>query len=163
MIEIRAEREGDRAAIHELNARAFGGDAEARLVDALRARGVVTVSLVAVDGDAIVGHILFSPVRVGGRTLAGLAPMSVSPERQRTGIGSRLVHAGIAACRQRGDTAIVVLGHSEFYPRFGFEPAARYGLRYQSEEFDAHFFVLELRPGALAGVRGLVEYDQAFH
>ncbi len=159
---IRAERPSDRDAIFSLNARAFETDAEARLVDMLRERGVVAASLVAeVDGE-VVGHILFSPVRVGDRELVALAPMAVVPEHQREGIGSALVRAGIDACRERGDAAIFVLGHAQYYPRFGFVPAGPKGLHYESEEFDPHFFVLELRNGALDGVRGLVEFAPAF-
>lgn len=162
MIGIRAERPSDRAAIFDLNARAFGGDLEARLVDRLRERGAVAVSLVAVDGDAVVGHILFSPVTVQGRAFAALGPMCVAPERQRSGVGSALVRAGIEACRARGDAAVFVLGHAGYYPRFGFEPAAPRGLHYKSSDFDPYFFVLELREGALQDAKGLVEYDQAF-
>lgn len=157
---IRAEEASDRAAVFDVNLRAFGGDTEARLVDAVRDRA--TVSLVAVEDGAIVGHILFSPVTVSGHTFTGLAPMAVTPERQRSGIGSMLVHAGIEACRARGDRAIFVLGHAEYYPRFGFTPAAARGLHYKSDAFDPYFFVLELDRGALGGVSGLVEYDPAF-
>ncbi|HEX6098426.1 MAG TPA: N-acetyltransferase [Thermoanaerobaculia bacterium] len=159
---IRAERPSDREAIFSVNARAFETDAEARLVDVLRERGAVAVSLVAEVDGAVVGHILFSPVMVGDRELVALAPMSVLPEHQRSGIGSALVRAGIDACRERGAAAIFVLGHAEYYPRFGFVPAGPKGLHYQSEEFDPHFFVLELREGALDGVRGLVEFHPAF-
>jgi putative acetyltransferase len=159
---IREERPSDRDAIFAVNARAFETDAEARLVDILRERNAVVVSLVAEIDGAVAGHILFSPVTVGDGAFVALAPMSVLPEHQRSGVGSALVRAGIAACRARGDAAIFVLGHAEYYPRFGFVPAGPKGLHYQSEEFDPHFFVLELRPGALDGVQGLVEFHAAF-
>ena len=159
---IRAERAGDREAIFDVHARAFETDAEARLVDTLRDRGAALVSLVAEADGAVVGHILFSPVTMGDRTFAGLAPMAVAPEQQRSGVGSALVRAGIEACRLRGDGAIFVLGHAEYYPRFGFTPAGPRGLHYVSEEFDPHFFVLELREGALDGVRGMVVFHPAF-
>ena len=159
---IRAELPSDSDAIFSVNARAFESEAEARLVDMLRERNAVTVSLVAELGGVVVGHILFSPVTVGERSFVALAPMSVVPEHQRSGIGSALARAGIDACRDRGDAAIFVLGHADYYPRFGFGPAGPKRLHYKSEEFDAHFFVLELRDGALDGVNGLVEFDVAF-
>lgn len=159
---IRAERPSDRDAIFHVNARAFETDAEARLVDVLRERDAAAVSLVAEVDGAVVGHILFSPVTVGDREFVALAPMAVLPEHQRSGVGSALVRAGIDACRARGDAAIFVLGHAEYYPRFGFVPAGPKELHYLSEEFDPHFFVLELREGALDGVRGLVKFHPAF-
>ena len=159
---LRAERPSDQAAIFSVNARAFETDLEARLVDVLREQGAAAVSLVAEVDGAIVGYILFSPVRIGDRDFIALAPMAVAPEHQRTGIGSALVRAGIEACRERGDAAIFVLGHAEYYPRFGFVPAGPKGLHYQSEEFDPHFFVLELHENALDGVQGLVEFHPAF-
>ena len=159
---IRAERPQDRDAIYSVNARAFESDVEPKLVDILREKCAVCFSLVAEVDGAVAGHILFSPVLVGRRSFVALGPMSVAPEHQRSGIGSALVRAGIDACRERGDDAIFVLGHSEFYPRFGFVPAGPKGLHYQSEEYDAHFFVLELREGALEGVSGLVEFHPAF-
>ena len=159
---IRKERTSDREAIFSVNARAFETDLEARLVDILRDRDAVAVSLVAEAGGTIVGHILFSPVTVGGRAFVALGPMAVVPEQQRSGVGSALVRAGIDACRARGDAAIFVLGHAEYYPRFGFVPAGPKGLHYKCEDFDPHFFVLELADGALEGVRGFVEFDPAF-
>ena len=159
---IRPERPSDRDAIFSVNARAFPSDAEARLVDVLRERGAAAVSLVAEVDGAVVGHILFSPVTAGDRRFVALAPMAVVPEQQRTGIGSALVCAGIKACRERGDEAIFVLGHAEYYPRFGFVPAGPQGLHYVSEDFDPHFFVLELQAGALDGVHGLVEFHPTF-
>ncbi len=159
---IRAERASDREAIFSVNARAFETDLEARLVDVLRERDAVAVSLVAELDGAIAGHILISPVSVGDREFVALAPLAVTPEHQRIGIGSALVRAGIDACRERGDAAIFVLGHAKYYPRFGFVPAGPKGLHYKHEEFDPHFFVLELREGALDGVRGMVTYHPAF-
>ncbi|HEX2197024.1 MAG TPA: N-acetyltransferase [Burkholderiales bacterium] len=153
---IRPEAEGDAAAVRAVHASAFPSDAEARLVDALRKAGRVSVSLVAAVEGQIVGHVLFSPV-TPGRGL-GLAPLAVLPRFQELGIGSELVESGLDACE--ADYA-VVLGDPAFYARFGFRRALDYGL---DNEYGAReeFMVLELRPGALDGVRGRVQYSPEF-
>ncbi|HYG61865.1 MAG TPA: N-acetyltransferase [Thermoanaerobaculia bacterium] len=167
-MEIRPEQPEDVPAVHQVNSAAFGREEEARLVDLLWEAGAVVASLVAVDkvGDAgeVVGHILFSPVTLDGcdRSIAGLAPMAVLPGRQRDGIGSALVERGLAACRDAGIEAVVVLGHPEYYPRFGFVPASRFGLGCEYPVPDEVFMALELTPGALAGCRGTVRYRPEF-
>ena len=150
--------------MRRVNELAFGREAEARLVDALRAVPGA-FSLVAVTDGQIVGHIMFSPIRVEGSPEApgvGLAPMAVLPDVQRQGIGSELVRAGVAECRARGIGFVVVLGHPEFYPRFGFTAAADRGLSCEYPVPSEAFMVLELRSSALEGVGGLVKYDKAF-
>jgi putative acetyltransferase len=165
MIEIRVERPDDANAVRHVNERAFGGSAEARLVDALRAANEEVISLVAQHGEQVVGHILFSPVTVAGAPrsfkAAGLAPMSVLPEFQNEGIGSRLVQNGLAACRDAGYDLVVVLGHAGYYPRFGFARARDYGL---DNEYgaDEAFMALELRQGALERISGLVKFAPEF-
>ena len=161
-IEIRPERPADYARVYEINAAAFETEAEAELIEAVRRDAEPLISLVAtVDGE-VAGHILFSPVTVGSgngaRRAMGLGPMAVAPEHQRRGVGSRLVRAGLDACRAIGEHVVVVLGHAEYYPRFGFEPARPRGLWYRGEDFDLHFFVAELSPGALEGIEGPVLY-----
>ncbi len=117
------------------------------------------------DG-AVVGHIFFTPVTVrDGETTSraiGLGPMAVLPGLQRRAIGSRLVEAGLEACRELGEHAVVVLGYADYYPRFGFRPAAELGLHYRGPDFDPFFFVTELENGALEGLRGMVEYLPEF-
>ena len=170
MIEIRAERAEDAAAVRRVNELAFGGAEEAGLVDALRGAADPHVSLVATEGGEIVGHIFFSPVSLVSEdgtedsrfAAMGLAPMAVLPEHQRRGVGSELVRAGLDECRRMGLGVVVVLGHPEYYPRFGFRPASRAGLRCEYPVPDDTFMVVELRPGALAGRRGLVKYHPAF-
>ena len=161
---IRFEQEGDAQAIRDVNRAAFGAPDEADLVDDLRQQDASVVSLVAEDCGSVVGHILFSPVvlAVGHVQALGLAPMAVRPDRQRRGIGSRLVRAGLASSRERGAEAIVVVGHPAFYPRFGFVPASRFGLRCEYDVADDVFMALELVQGALAGKAGLVRYHPAF-
>lgn len=162
---VRAEEERDRAAVRAVNAAAFGRSEEADLVAALRAQVPGAISLVADEGGAVVGHILFTPVTLGDRadlSIMGLAPMAVAPERQRSGVGSALVRAGLERCRQEGYGAVVVLGHPAYYPRFGFVPASRSGIASEYDVPDEAFLLLELRPGYLAGASGTIRYHAAF-
>jgi len=162
---IRTEEERDWAVVYALNASAFETPAEADLVDALRAQAHPVVSLVAERSGSVVGHILFSPVTLlshSGLNIMGLAPMSVSPSHQRHGIGSALVRAGLERCRALGCGAVVVLGHSEYYPRFGFSPSVRFGIRSEYEVPEEAFMVAELQPGFLRGASGVIQYHAAF-
>lgn len=165
MITVRAEAAADIPAVHRVNELAFGRPDEADLVDALRAAARPYISLVAVDEGQVVGHIFFSPVTLEAADSAcailGLAPMAVLPEYQRRGIGSQLVRAGLEECRRIGCDAVVVLGHPEYYPRFGFIPASRKGLRCEYPVPDEVFMVAELRPDTLS-VQGLVRYRPEF-
>ena len=167
MLIVRNEKPEDIAAIHEVNEKAFGQPAEANLVDALRANGKVTISLVAVQDDRVVGHILFSPVTIESEeeslAAVGLAPMAVLPEFQNQGIGSRLVRAGLDGCRKALHESVVVLGHPQYYPRFGFTPASRYGIKSEYDVRDEVFMIMELREGALAGRSGVVKYQPEFN
>ncbi len=92
----------------------------------------------------------------------GLAPMAVAPEHQRKGIGSALVRAGLEQCKQLGFAAVVVLGHPEYYPRFGFSPSSRFGINSEYEVPEEVFMAMELQPGALSGKTGRVKYHAAF-
>lgn len=165
MIEIRNETSDDRPAVRELNEWAFGRPNEATLVEMLRLANKALVSLVALDQGRVVGHILFSPVTVAlaseNFSGVGLGPMSVLPEVQNKGIGSRLVREGLEACRRKGYDAVVVLGHTKFYPRFGFSKAKDYGLDNEYNALDA-FMVIELKGGVLEGINGLVRYAPEF-
>lgn len=165
MITIRQEQPEDVAAIHAVNEQAFGRAAEAELVDRLRANGKAMLSLVAVQDGEIVGHILFSPVTIessGGMFAAsGLAPLAVRPEVQKQGIGSQLIKRGLEQCRAAGLTGVVVVGHPEYYPRFGFVPASRYGIKCEYNVPDEVFMALELRDGALCA--GFAKYQPEFN
>lgn len=166
MVNIRSETPEDIAYIHHINKEAFGDTGEAELVDKLRNRGVLTLSLVATDGGKVVGHILFSPVTVAadssGFEAISLAPMAVLPDYQRKGIGSQLVRAGLEECRRLGHEIVVVLGHSDYYPRFGFIPANAKGIDCEFEVPDDAWMVLELWEGALAGRSGIVKFQPEF-
>ncbi|MDH3513308.1 MAG: N-acetyltransferase [Gammaproteobacteria bacterium] len=162
---IRDEEQQDRAAVHAVNASAFETPAEADLADALREQAHPVISLVAVDDGTIVGHIMFSPVSLSGHPdlrIMGLAPMAVTPEYQRQGIGSALVHAGLDRCKQLGFGAVVVLGHPEYYPRFGFLPSKHFGIRSEYEVPEEVFMVLELLSGYFLGVSGTIKFHAAF-
>ncbi len=164
---IREESPGDLESIRALNRAAFGSSAEARLVDRLRANKALLLSLVAEEAGEVVGHIAFSPATLTSddgkvRSIVGLAPMSVLPPRQGQGIGAALVRAGLDRVRSAGHGVVVLLGHANYYPKFGFVPASRYGLRWEHDAPDEAFMALELRPGALDGVRGVVAFRREF-
>ena len=166
---IRPESKADIDAIRKLNKRAFKGKNESKLVDAIRESDYFNqaLSLVAVKDGKVVGHILFTPVKIKDLNSAtpalALAPMAVLPEFQKQGIGAALVKHGLGECRRSGHKIIVVVGHPEYYPRFGFVKAGGKGLELPFEAADEVFMALELAPGALDGVRGTVEYPPEFH
>lgn len=161
---IRPESPADLDAIRQVNCLAFGQDDETRLVDALRDGGFVRVSLVAEQDGQIVGHILFSDLPIittsGTVPALALAPMAVLPEFQRQGIGSELVRRGLDVCREQGHRIVIVLGHPDFYPRFGFSSDLAQPLL--SPFSGEAWMALELVPGALEGVAGRVEYPPPF-
>ena len=161
---VRAETPADHDDIRRVNRLAFEGDVEAALVDALRDGGHVLASLVAVEDGAVVGHILFSRMRIHTAKstvdAASLAPVGALPGFQNRGIGSALVRAGLEFCRAQGERIVVVLGHASYYPRFGFSTGLATKLHgpYAGESWMA----LELTPGALDGLEGTVEYAEPF-
>jgi putative acetyltransferase len=161
---VREEIPEDYEAIRNLNLLAFGGNEEADLVDRLRSTGIVVVSLVAVDNGEIVGHILFSDLPIetnqGVIDAVSLAPMSVNPKWQCQGIGSALVRKGLAFCRERGKSIVVVLGRPQYYPRFGF--SAELAKNLHSPFSGDAWMALELTKGALDNVKGTVRYPEAF-
>lgn len=167
MITIRPEQLEDRSRVRRVNELAFGRPVEADLVEKLRRSCRDALSLVAED-HAVVGHILFTPVVVTGPASGivgmGLAPMAVLPDRQRQGIGSQLVRRGLDILRERGCPFVVVVGHPEYYPRFGFQPASNHGLQSQWEGMpDAVFMVAVLDPNAMAGASGVARYADEFN
>lgn len=175
-MEIRTERPADRGAVRRVNELAFGGHGEADVVEALRdavryrqreiGRSAVTLSLVAVEGDQVVGHIMFSPVTIetscGPFDAVGLAPMAVLPAHQKKGVGTAMVRAGIERLKDGENTAVVVLGHPAYYPRFGFANASKYKIMWDKTAPDESFMALELEPGALKGKGGVARYRPEF-
>jgi putative acetyltransferase len=171
MIRIREERLEDIGEIRKVNreafTQAFGQAPEADLVDRLRENSPRLLSIVAVDGDnAVVGHILFSLVKIEGDRIVegmGLSPMAVLPKFQRQGIGTRMVQAGIEILKNQGWLFIIVLGHPEYYPRFGFERASHKGIRSQWEGVpDEAFLILILDETAMESVSGVAKYRSEF-
>ena len=160
---IRDAAPSDHAAIRAVLRHAFPGDDEADLVEQLRADGDVLTELVAASDIAVQGHILYSPLAIQreSETLlaAALAPVAVLPAFQNQGIGGELIRAGNARCAALGLDAIVVLGHADYYPRFGF--SARTAESLQAPFSGPHFMALELKPGVL-GAGGKVRYAKAF-
>ena len=167
MLLIRPEQATDATAVRYLNELAFGRAEEADLVDMLRSRCLDAPSLVALDGEVVVGHILFTPVvvehgndRVTGM---GLAPMAVLPSHQGQGVGSALVRRGLELLHDRRCPFVVVVGHPSYYPRFGFEPASRRGLTSQRPGMpDDAFMAIVLDERAMAGVAGVARYRGEF-
>lgn len=162
MIPIRPEAPADANAIRSVLVAAFPTDAEARLVELLRARGELTISLVAMAEDRVAGCVQFSPVALeGAATGLGLAPLAVLPAAQRRGIGSALARSGIEVARAQGWPWIVVLGDPAYYARFGFERASEHAI---GNEYGANeaFQVLALAPGALPPGGGVARYAAAF-
>jgi len=152
-VTIRPAAPADHAAIREVVraafTREFGKANEHELVEALRADGAALAELVADDAGAVVGHILFSPLATNtGQAFAALAPVAVKPGLQKSGTGSALCHAGVAACRALRQDAVIVLGHPAYYPRFGFSAEAA---RSVQSPFSGRpsFMALALTPGAL--------------
>lgn len=166
MITIRKEHAKDIPAVRHIHELAFSRPNEALLVEALRTSPDPKVSLVAEVDGRVIGHIFFSRVEIGSSfdstPSLGLAPMAVLPEFQRQGFGSRLVRDGLTECRRIGCLVVVVLGHPNFYPRFGFVPAQEKGLHCEYPATEGSFLVNELVPGALAGRSGLIKYRPEF-
>jgi putative acetyltransferase len=163
-VEIKRREPADDQAIARLNDSVFGGKAEARLIEDLRAAELAAIELVAIDHAAIVGHILFSAlvVAIDGKPVRALAlaPLSVRPDHQRVGVGSALVRAGLERARLDRWQGIIVLGHPGYYPRFGFSAELARPLK---APFSGNsFMALEIVPGTLRGRAGHVVYPAAF-
>jgi putative acetyltransferase len=164
VISIRHETLDDHAAIHAVIAVAFERIEEADLVDQLRAGGHSLISLIAESDGRIIGHILFSRMWIdtsSGRVPAvALAPVAVLPEYQRKGIGGRLIQHGIALLRTRGERIVIVVGHHDYYPRFGF--SHQHARSLESPFPREAFMAMELVDGALDGIHGPVVYPPPF-
>lgn len=164
---IREEKLSDYLEIQKLNDLAFGQEDEGILINELRANPdyISALSLVAEINDTIVGHILFTPIKIVGQqshSSLALAPMSVLPKFQRQGWGSKLVNAGLKKVNQLNFTSVIVLGHLEFYHKFGFKPASLWNITAAFSVPDEVFMAIELESNALKNISGIVQYLDAF-
>ncbi|UTB32485.1 MAG: N-acetyltransferase [Methanobacterium sp. ERen5] len=162
---IRNEKNEDQEAVRKINLKAFPTDVEASLVEKIRS-SMDTISLVAVHEDKVVGHILFSPLTIENDEESFpaliLAPIAVLPEYQKQGIGTKLVENGIIECRNQGHSIIILVGHPEYYPRFGFKSAEQNGIKHPFEVPEDVFMAYELVPDALSRVNGVLKYSTPF-
>ena len=168
MAKIRFEKPEDIAFIHSVNEQAFGRVSEAKLVDTLRLACTDHLSLVADDNGSIIGHLMFTPVVVtDGKQKTegmGLAPMAVLPSRQRQGIGTQLVDSGLQILKEKGCPFVIVLGHPEYYPRFGFQAASGCNIRTQWDGVpDEAFMILVMDHEAMQNVSGVATFRDEFN
>lgn len=164
-VAIRDEQAADYDAVYQLNVAAFPTTEEANLVNQLRERAEPCISLVAENQSTVIGHIMLTPVMLDAATelrLMGLAPMAVLPKMQNQGIGSLLVTAGLQRCQELGIGAVVVLGHPQYYPSFGFVPASQFGISSHYDVPDEVFMIQQLIPDYLAHHSGKISYHPAF-
>ncbi len=168
-LEVRQELPGDIDQIYTVNEAAFERENEARLVSLLRSEidFSTDLSFVAIKDEMIVAHVMFSTITIRDEegneyTSLGLAPMSVLPGMQRLGIGSTLLKRALNRLIRMGYTSVFVLGHPDYYPRFGFRQSADFGIKTAFDIPEIAFMALELVPGSLRGVTGVAEYASAF-
>lgn len=168
-VKIRSEKNSDYEMIAKINDEAFNQKNESKLIKALRKNPsfIPELSLVAEKNKEIVGHLLLFPIEIKSgsikRASLSLAPMSVVPQYQGVGIGSKLVEAGLAEAKKKGFSSVIVLGHPHYYPRFGFKPASKWHIHAPFNVPNEAFLALELIKGGLNNVSGTVEYPKEFN
>ncbi|MBP1744586.1 MAG: GCN5-related N-acetyltransferase [Firmicutes bacterium] len=168
-ITIRRETEKDFEAVHRVVKAAFekaghsNGD-EQELVGRLRKSDsfIPELSLVAEHDGRIVGHILFTKAMIGGSVSLAMAPLSVLPEYQNQGIGGKLILEGHRIAKKLGYRSVILVGHADYYPRFGYSPAGRWGIKASFDVPDENFMAAELVKGGLDYVSGIVEHAAEF-
>lgn len=166
-ISVRQEKKKDYEEIYEVNKLAFGQENESRLVERIRKGDsfIPELSLVAEASGRVVGHILFSEIKISGSSIFNtliLAPIAVIPELQRQGIGTELMKRGRKLASELGYDSIIVVGHKEYYPRFGFKKASSWNIKFPFEVPDEAFMAIELVGDALEGKSGTIIYPDEF-
>lgn len=168
-VAIRKEIETDFPTVYELNKATFGQDNEAKLVDLLRISTafIPDLSLVATDRNAVVGRILFTKIKIKDENdkeydSLALAPLAVKPELQKRGIGGQLIRYGLAKARELGHKSVIVVGHEQYYPKFGFLPAATWKIDAPFAVRANAFMGLELVKDGFKNVTGIVYYPKEF-
>jgi putative acetyltransferase len=165
---VEAETEGNYEQITRLHTLAFDGDGEAKLVEKLRQTPnyVPELSLVAKYRNAIIGHVLFYPIKIRTHrkkcTSLALAPISMIPSFQNRKVGSRLIREGSEKARKLGFKSVIVVGHPEYYPRFGFEKASKYGISAPFNVPDTALFAMESEKDGLKDCSGTIEYPSEY-
>ena len=166
--EIKDYNEVEKVVEESFKTAEFSDKDEHNLVRRLRNSNefIKELSLIAEDENKILGHVLLTKALINGEDTSfealALAPLAVLPEYQKSGIGKKLMNKAIERARELGYKSIVVLGHEKYYPKFGFEKASKYGVKAPFEVPDEAYMILELLPGGLNGVSGIVEYSKAF-
>jgi len=166
---IRQECEADFDSVYAVVRSAFetmevaSGD-EQDLVNRLRKSTafIPELSLVAEHDGNIIGHILFTKMKVGTHPVLALAPVAVLPEYQKQGIGAKLIDEGHRIARELGHSIVILVGHPDYYPRFGYKPAGNFNIQAPFDVPADAFMVLELREGGLKGVSGMIEFAPEF-
>lgn len=169
-LKIRQETKDDIKKIYEINALAFGRDNEAKLVDALRNNPTVFVpelSLVATIENKIVGHILFTKIKIENKNQnlfdsLALAPMAVNPDDQNKNIGGQLIRSGLEKAKELNFQSVIVLGHKHYYPKFGFVPTNKWNIKSPFVVPIDAFMGIELIEDGLKNISGIVRYPKEF-
>ena len=168
-IEIRKETKNDFSDVYNLNEVAFEQDAESKLIGLLREREdfIPELSNVALIDNNIVGHILFTKIIISDNNgnefdSLALAPMAVIPEFQGRGVGGKLIKNGLNTARSLGYKSVIVLGHKDYYPKFGFEMASKWNIKAPFNVPDEVFMAIELVENSLENVSGIVKYPKEF-
>ncbi|MCD6106616.1 MAG: N-acetyltransferase [Caldisericaceae bacterium] len=166
-IVIRKEEEKDYKQVYEVNKLAFQQENESILIEKIR-KGenfIPDLSLVAEIDNRIVGHILFSKIKIVGDSIfesIALAPMAVIPAFQKQGVGSKLIKKGMAKAKELGFDSIIVLGHKDYYPKFGFERASKWNIKCPFKVPEEAFMAIALTKKALEDKAGTVKYPDEF-